>query len=552
MTPTRSDINTRNIDLSILLDGISSGQVTLPAFQRGFGWSDGEIVSLVATVLFDWPAGSLLLMRGQPQFFDTREFAGLETESALPDYVVLDGQQRLTALHRAFRGSGPSVFALDVDALEKAEESAEELEGAVNVVSRAEWSETEERNTSEGRLLVPLFALTSAADYFEWRDALVSRLPLNDREGASARLSYAYKALLGTVNHYEFPSVVLEHDLPTEAVARIFERINRGGLRLSTFDLLVARAYTPTWNLRDEWESARDDSDVLELYLGEEGLPIAQSLALRAIGDIRRPAIIDLKREIIHDEWEPSVRAMEDAVQFVMGSGMRNPSWLPYPTLLIPLAALARDFELEEHRDLLDSWLWARSFQMEYDVASSTKIASDFTALTEALGGTGPIEYRVDIDTLLGATRRGRAALWRAFLSLLLRRGAVDLPTGEPLVLAPGEAGAVSVTSLFPGRGTDEEAPHLQILGFVLMHRRRGQKHALTQFLVRGAEPKPEEGGRLATQFLEPSSEPPFARPNAVMSRRLQAVRSYVEAEFPHIQLRAADEEGAGTQGEVE
>src|SRR3954453_15761332 len=98
-----SEIVARSVDLSRLLEGIDQGAVVLPDFQRDFVWSDGELMVLVATVMVGWPAGSLLLMEGSPPFFNTREFSGVTRKIDQVSLVVLDGQQRLTALYSSFR-----------------------------------------------------------------------------------------------------------------------------------------------------------------------------------------------------------------------------------------------------------------------------------------------------------------------------------------------------------------------------------------------------------------------------------------------------------------
>src|SRR3712207_3315332 len=88
-----------------------------------------------------WPAGSLLLMRGAPTFFATRRFEGAPTRSAEPAYVVLDGQQRLTALFNALRGVGPFIYAVDLSALEQEDSQlAERIEEAIRIFERDEWA----------------------------------------------------------------------------------------------------------------------------------------------------------------------------------------------------------------------------------------------------------------------------------------------------------------------------------------------------------------------------------------------------------------------------
>lgn len=537
-----TDITARPLRLSVLLDGIADGSVVLPDFQRDFEWSEGEVASLVATVMVGWPAGSLLLMRGAPRFFATRPFEGAVARAATPAYVVLDGQQRLTALFNALRGVGPFVYAIDLDAVDSSSDFAERLEEAIRIFSREDWDAQPSFGSTPSAQLVPLFALTSAADFFDWRDTTVSNLEPTARDRALAALSDAYKSFLGTVNHYEFSSTILEPDLPAEAVARIFERINKGGLRLSTFDLLVARVYTSSWNLRDQWERARRETDFVDIYLGDEGLPVVQGIALRTVGDVRRPALLELPAPTLTEEWDSAVEAMEQALQFVATTGMRHPAWVPYRALYLPLAALAHQFDLSMHRPLLESWLWARSFGMDYDVASSTKAAADFALLRQAMAdpAAAPPRFRLDPSLLWRATRRQHAALWRSFLSLLLRHGARDPYSGQALVESPTHTTQSVVSSLFARPTTaDPAAAHLWVLSQVLLqrgaqHRSRGR--AVLAAVAEARANEPAVADYLETQFVDAALlQEAAGNAESLMMDRLRRIETYLTREFPLI-----------------
>ena len=62
-------------------------------------------------------------------------------------------------------------------------------------------------------------------------------------------------------------------------MARIFERVNRTGQRLGTFDLMVAKVYEPSWNLRLKWDEVRREKPPIEQYLGDDGMPVLKLLS---------------------------------------------------------------------------------------------------------------------------------------------------------------------------------------------------------------------------------------------------------------------------------
>lgn len=498
---TMDDIVARSINLETLLDGIGAGTTVLPDFQRDFDWSESDIVSLIATVLSAWPAGSLLVMRGSPDFFAVREFEFAPKMAPVITNVVLDGQQRLTALHNAFRGAGPVVYAIDARALLHGDEvRIDDIEEAIRVVPRHEWQAEYPPKRQAADALVPLSVITNASEFFEWRDNVVQTLPPESANETLNLFSKAYKEVLGKAGHYAFPTVFLEKDLPPEAVARIFERVNRTGRRLGTFDLLVARSYSRTWNLRDHYELARRDTQYLDDWLGDDGTLVLQAIALKFAKDIRQPALLSLSREVIQSQWEVAVSALDEAIDFLSVSGASNPSWLPYKTLILPLAALAMDYEIEASRSVLEPWFWARSFGQSYDVGSSTKAVSDYRELDDAMNGEGDVtRSQLVLEDLRLATRKQTGALWRAFLSLSLKHRARDLVEGGPV----RDHEELVVASLFDKDPGDFASSHLRVMTQVVS-KRSTMRGTRTSGLLAAVVERGDKRA-LKSQFLDPS-----------------------------------------------
>jgi hypothetical protein len=467
-------IDAKPIHLEDLLNSVESGTAVLPAFQRDFDWSDSDVVSLLATLLSGWPAGSLLLMNGNPTFFDVRPFEdGPEVSNSIK-LVVLDGQQRLTALYRALRGKGESVFVLDASKLVGAEPDADDLEEAIRVIPRRLWSRDYDFDRQRRESLVPLSVFKTASDYFAWRDRIIESTPASDRTSVGKLYADVYRNHLGKLNTYAFPVVLLDNDLPPAAVARIFERINRTGLRLSTFDLLVARVYDQDWNLRLKWNTARREIEPIAHWLGEDGLPVVQAISLHLDSDVRQPAMLALRNSDIRAEWDNAVDNTARAIEKLRDIGVPSPNWMPYRGLLLPLAELAArngPSALQNDHGRLATWFWGRSFALNYDVGSSTRIVSDAKLLTATEGDFAHDEFMVDRQVLLNSTRKQQGALWSAFLSLLSSCSARDLVTGE--VLEDPADDAVPV-SLFPRTGSGDM--HLRVLGLVLLSRKSAAK----------------------------------------------------------------------------
>lgn len=95
------------ITLANLIGELRAGHFVIPDFQREFEWEPADIRELMCSVFLDYYIGNLLLWRGTKSNFDglsCENIYGYEGEDDKRTYIVLDGQQRLTALYYAFVG----------------------------------------------------------------------------------------------------------------------------------------------------------------------------------------------------------------------------------------------------------------------------------------------------------------------------------------------------------------------------------------------------------------------------------------------------------------
>ena len=93
-----------HISLNTLIGRIREGRFVIPDFQREFEWKASDIRQLMKSIFLDYYIGSLLLWKGKPENFKAlscEPIYGLEGNGS-PEHIVLDGQQRLTAMHYVF------------------------------------------------------------------------------------------------------------------------------------------------------------------------------------------------------------------------------------------------------------------------------------------------------------------------------------------------------------------------------------------------------------------------------------------------------------------
>ena len=93
-----------HVSLNTLIGRLREGRFVIPDFQREFEWKPWDIRELMRSIFLDYYIGSLLLWKGKQENFKAlscEAVYGFDDEGH-PEYIVLDGQQRLTALYYAF------------------------------------------------------------------------------------------------------------------------------------------------------------------------------------------------------------------------------------------------------------------------------------------------------------------------------------------------------------------------------------------------------------------------------------------------------------------
>lgn len=422
------------IELSVeeTLRLVETGSFGLPDFQRSFAWGHDHVRSLLATVFMGWPAGSILLMEAPPtDFFAIRSLEGLDVVPRdAVRHLILDGQQRVTALAHAFglaSNHRAPAWYLDIDALGPGLASGDIEDAFVRKVGNGP--------RDAGSRLIPISALRNSETFQNWRGQ-VSQDSL--QTGAANPFSYdelnlVWLSRLERMRSFSFSCTVLPADMPLSAVSVIFEKLNTSGMRLDTFDLVVAHVYKDGRNLRSEWESELKSRPVLGRFLSGDALVAAELIAMTEIGDTRRSGLLNLEPDLLWSKWSKSIDALEAAVDFLTSAaGIANKDQLPHRGLLLALAGVAYELEglpLKQEHTLLH-WLYSRGLSERFNAAVNTRVVEEFRALLRALsGGTLP-GVRIDRRTLLTATRRSNGIIALTLQAIIRRGSPSDLPDG--------------------------------------------------------------------------------------------------------------------------
>ena len=426
--------------LKDLLAEIHNRSTVLPDFQRDFVWEPGATQDLIVSIANNYPAGSLLRVRDTKRVFAAREFEGAPPlNGAQHIFLVLDGQQRLTSLYQAFYGVGEHRYFLD---LGKLRDGADFDEAIFHVRATTKWAKArEDFNVQAKELLLPLSVLKDGAGGFlRWILQVTNPMPADERTVMLDSLTQISKLWIDVIDGYLFPVVTLSDKTEPDALCTIFETLNRTGVKLSVFELLTARFWPQNINLRALWDKACTDYPIIknfevDPYYVLQGI----SLASRKAPSCKRGDVLNLAASDINEWWGKVVLGLKTGLEILRDDcKVMLPKWLPYETMLPPLAAvLARvgnpkTAEAGAQREKLKRWFWCAVFGQVYESASNSKSAKDTSELVSWLqGGAAPesiTTFSFDPRALRDVTPRQRS-IYRGVINLILGEGARDFHT---------------------------------------------------------------------------------------------------------------------------
>lgn len=479
-------------DLNEWFRRVNTRQITLPRFQRWPAWHYNLIAKLLTAVLRDLPSGSVLVLEvGDKEKFPSRVLADAPTTGERISEQLLDGQQRLTALWKAFNDLYPDWaylvrFEEDMDDLDSILPAVHSEKMRVNAkgIKLPLWVGKPDECLNNGYIPIRLLRPGDIAkELNEWiESALPASLTETERYEAYKFLrDNVFDVYRTRVREYNLPFLALPAETPKKVAIDVFFNLNTSSVPLTTYDKTVVyvEALTGT-NLHDLIQELGHAVPRACEYHKVEELAL-NSAALR---QDRQPGashrVLDMQ-EIV-DEWDVLIRNISGMVDFLEEESIFDEQRLPSVTPLPVIAALW-DFlptypdDLDRAKHLLRRYLWKSFLTSRYSKSAATNAHQDFKALRNVLQGTGteseiPIfeeSYESPkVDEIMTMTwPKNKTITGRGLLALQLKCGAIDFSDG----LA---ASVKTITSsgnpreyhhLFPDRLLKDDAslPHQEI-----------------------------------------------------------------------------------------
>ncbi len=352
------------IKFDSLVNEIKGGRLKIPDFQRDFVWDKSQVIKLLDSIYQHYPIGSFLFWETN-QELTHRNIGNIPIDSTYSGDVnyVLDGQQRITSLFASVENAEIKIkvngqvknkqldIYFDLDTEEFKSMSGEDEEDLID---------------EEGRKYLSLKEII-----FPSRLILTK---LNDKRGeVFDKVSNAFK-------NYEF-SVIYVKNQPIDVVCQIFERINNSGQILNVVDLMVAKTWSKSFNLKERLHLFQKELKE-QKYDGINDITLLQVISTNVKGGCHRKDILSLTREEIEKNWKESMEAIKRSIDFLKTNlNIGSSKILPFPSMLVPISYFFYNIkgksENEAQIQELINWFWKAAVSNRFSSSVEGKIVED-------------------------------------------------------------------------------------------------------------------------------------------------------------------------------
>ena len=240
-----------------LVSDVIEGRVGLPDLQRPFVWKDSDVRDLLDSMLRGYPIGYCILWEAPDDQEEKKSSIGLnEKNYATPKELVIDGQQRLTALVSSMYG----VPVKDQSFSDRT------IRIAYDPIAK-EFHTWDAAIAKDAKYIPDLSAVFEAKrknEATKFRREYIKRLneanakrevPKLDDDGEAA-VEDGINELLNLETTYVIPILSISNKADEEQMSQIFIRVNSGGTKLNEDDFIMTllSVYEPETRQRiEDW-----------------------------------------------------------------------------------------------------------------------------------------------------------------------------------------------------------------------------------------------------------------------------------------------------------
>jgi hypothetical protein len=413
-----------------ILDSVVSGEIRIPAFQRGFVWEMDRVAYLLDSIYKGYPFGSLLFWRTKHQLLTERKLGTFTLPDPQADYpidYVLDGQQRLTSIF--------TVFQTDL----KPEENPDwadlyfDLDATGNAQDSFFIAIPDDVEIDRNRF----FPMNVLFDSVRYRVKTEHLSP--EKIAVVDKLQEKFKEI-------QIPVQLLKSE-DRSIVAIVFERINHLGVALDTLQLLSAWTWSDEFDLLDKFKELREElSDFGFEGIGDDADLVLSCVAGILTGEPGAEKLLTLNGADVRSQFSTVENGIRGAIDFLRTElKVVHLKLLPYPSMLVPLAVF---FAAPDGKEIvydgaalqtLKRWFWRTCFSGKYTSQTRKTTIVDIEQMVllkrREVNSLDAIDVVVESDFFYVNAFRVGAAATKTFVLLLANNDPKSLLSGKSIDL---------------------------------------------------------------------------------------------------------------------
>lgn len=477
--------------ISELVKDIHSGKLQLPDFQRGWVWDDNRIKALLASISNLYPVGAAMFLANgndSVQFkYRTIEGCPDNANQTVPDWLILDGQQRLTSIYSSLFSENPVNTRTDKGAeikrfyyfdIEKClSTTTDRVEAIISVDENKQIKgfgrdkivlDLSDKNSEFEKKLIPANILLDSGKYNKWQMDCGRFYKFDEK--IMNELNDFFTKIQTPMSTYAIPVINLGKDTPKEAVCQVFENVNTGGVSLTVFELVTAMFAMGNFELRKDWEEIKEKHFTGDILSYVESTDFLQAMTLLttykankksgfAVG-CKRKNILDLKLADYKANKEALINGFIEAEKFLEAERIFSSNDLPYSSQLIPLSVLctllqeAKLLNITSNKDKLKQWFWCGVFGELYGGTLETRYVNDVVGVMEWINGGNIIPKTIQDSffsplRLLTLQTRSSAA-YKGIMSLIMKNDSKDFIGGSSMDFVSYKKDNIDIHHVFP------------------------------------------------------------------------------------------------------
>ncbi len=479
--------------LTDLLCDIKVGKIQLPDFQRGWVWDDNRIKGLIASVIKSFPISVVTLLEtGENTAFKTKPVEGVQLSSSVkPEYLILDGQQRLTSLYQTIVSNnvvktrdskGYEIKRWYYIDMQKALNSDLDLEESIFSINENKIATKNlgheiicDLSSQEKEFEQMMFPVCMIDEFSEWRWRFEEYW--NYDTDKLRFLSQFERNVINNYSHYSVPVIIMKKENSKEAVCQVFEKVNTGGVSLTVFELLTATYAASGYDLKKDWEDIRSLFKAHNVLKNTCSTDLIQAVtllstykkkmaALQSKNENEKIPAVSAKRksmlELKVDDYKASRQQIVDgfiqAAKILIENHIYIARDLPYTSQLIPMsaiiAALGEDINNIGNKTKLLRWYWCGVFGELYGSANETRYALDIQQVVSWILNDDK-EPQTIYDAIFSQSRiltlRTRnSAAYKGIYALLMDENTKDWLSGKGINMMTYFQESIDIHHIFP------------------------------------------------------------------------------------------------------